>query len=100
MPLTDCRAALEEYRRRWGTLDPVEEWDEDFHSPPYKAVEVVGGTFGILFENSAKFITLGSISRGIPRKKWDLLFGDFKSFSFTFYPRANVLAVLERVEPR
>jgi hypothetical protein len=58
----------------------------------------VGGTFGILWKNAAKFITLGSISRGIPRKEWDVPLNDVEALRFTFCPRANVMVIVEEVE--
>ena len=96
--LTDRRAALELYRRSWESLDPVEEGDEDLRYLVEGAALVVGGTFGILGKNLAKFITLGSISRGIPSKEWEVPFKDLEAFHLSFYPRANVLAVVEVVE--
>ena len=96
--LTDCRAALETYCKGWGALDPIEQWDGDLHSSTYEATDVVGGTFGILWKDSAKFITLGSTSQDIPRKEWDVPLGDFESCYFAFCPRANVLAIVENVE--
>ena len=98
MSLTDCRVALELYCRSWETLDPAEEWDDDLPSSAYKAANLVGGTFGILWKNSVKFITLGSISRGIPRKEWDVSLKDLEASTFSFYPRANVLVVVEEAE--
>ena len=96
--LTDRRAALELYRRSWESLDLVEEGDEDLRFFVDGAALVVGGTFGILGENLAKFITLGSISRGIPSKEWDFPFKDLEAFNFSFYPRANVLAIVEEAD--
>ena len=95
--LTDCCAALEAYRRSWESLDPLEEDDVGPLSFADGEALVVGGTFGILDENLAKFITLGSISRGIPSKEWDVPLNDLEAFDFSFYPRANVLAVVEAV---
>ena len=80
-------------------MNPVEEWDKDLHSLAYDTVvNVVGGTFGILLKNSAKFITLGSISRGIPRKEWDVPLGDLEPSYFTFSPRADLLVIVEEVQ--
>ena len=94
-PLMDCRAALKTYCEGWETLNPVEEWDVDLESLACEAVNVVGGTVGILLEDSVKFITLGSILRGIPRKEWDIPLGDFESFYFAFCPRTDLLVIVE-----
>lgn len=78
-------------------MHPVEKWYEEFQPSVYRAVSIVSGTFGILWKRSAKFITLGSISRGVPRREWDISFKHLRACSFTFYPRADVLAVIEVV---
>ena len=96
--LTDRRAALELYRKSWESLGPVEEGDENPRFFVDGTALVVGGTFGILGENLVKFITLGSISRGIPSKEWDFPFEDLEAFDFSFYPRANVLAIVEEAD--
>ena len=95
VPLADCRAALEAYCRGRETLEPVEKCEEDLDASTYEVVNVLGGTLGTLAKNSAKFITLGSISRGIPRKEWGVPLGNFESFHFTFCPRADVLVIVE-----
>ena len=95
MPLTDHRAALEAYCKRWKSLEPIEEWHKELPPANRRRFGVVGGTFGILLDNSAEFITLGSFSRGIPRKEWDVPLGDIEAFHFTVCPRANALVVLE-----
>ena len=40
--------------------------------------------------------TLGSVSRGIPRKEWKLPLPDLNDFNFAIYPHMDVLAVVER----
>ena len=61
--LADCRAALEAYSRRWGALDPAEKWDKSLDVSTILEAVVVSGTYGILWVNSIKFFTLGSVSR-------------------------------------
>lgn len=90
--------ALEAYCRGRETLDPIEEWSEDFQPPRHISTEVVSGTLGILWKHSAKFFTLGSISRGIPKKEWNISFEHLEACRFTFYPQANVLAITEQEE--
>ena len=96
MSLADCRVALEAYCRGRETLDPIEEWNEDFRSPIHISVDVVSSTLGILWEHSAKFFALKSISRGIPRREWNISFEHLHAYRFTFYPQADVLAIIEQ----
>ena len=83
------------YRRRWETLDPIEKHNQIL--PFYTTHEaiVVRGTYGISWNDSIKFFTLGSDSRGIPWEEWDIVLEGLEAGTFTFYPQANILAVAE-----
>jgi len=76
-------------------LDLVERRSEGCPVSIVHETLAVSGTFGILSGHSVKFFTLGSVSRGIPRKEWDISFEDFEAETFTFYPQANIMAVVE-----
>jgi hypothetical protein len=78
-------------------LDPAEKWDKALHVSAILGAIAVCSTHGILWENSVKFLTLGSVSHGIPRREWDISFRDLEARSFTFYPQANIMAILEGV---
>ena len=95
--LADCRAALEAYSRRWGALDPAEKWDKSLDVSTILEAVVVSGTYGILWVNSIKFFTLGSVSRGIPKREWEIPLEHTEASIFTFYPQANVVAIVEEV---
>ena len=96
MSLADSRVALETYHGKWETLEPAVKWSKDLGSPDYQAVSVASGTLGILWKDSAKFVTLGSISRGIPMRSWNIFFPYRGDCHFAFYPQANVLAIVEK----
>ena len=98
MSLTDCRVALEAYCKGRETLDPIEEWKDDFQPPGHISFDIVSGTLGILWKHSAKFFVLGSISRGIPRREWNISLDHLNAYHFTSHPQANVLAIIERRE--
>jgi len=53
----------------------------------------VNGVYGLCQEGCIKFFALGSVSRGVPRREWDIPFKDIDPRTFTFYPRANVVAI-------
>ena len=57
----------------------------------------VNGTYGILWRNSARFFTLGSVSLGIPRREWGIPLQHVEASTFTFYPQANIMAIVEEV---
>ena len=79
-------------------MNPAEKWDKTLDvSALLNSIVVASGTYGILWRDSVKFFTLGSVSRGIPRREWDISFKVFEALKFTFYPQANVMAVVEAV---
>ena len=82
------------YRTRWETLNPAEKWTESLCGHDwYPEVIAVSGVLGLCWEEFVKFFTLGSISRGIPRREWDIPFKGIQVHAFAFYPRADVLAI-------
>jgi len=93
--LPDRRAALEVYRRRLEAFE-AEKWDKVFDVDSVLETTTVSGTYGILGRDSVKFFTLGSVSRGIPRREWDVSFKDHEARFFTFCPQADILAVVEK----
>jgi len=66
---------------------------------PFDVNEAIAvcGTYGIPSNNSIKFFTLPSVSRGIPWEEWDIFLEDTAAqiSTFTFYPQANILAVAD-----
>ena len=78
-------------------MDPAEKWDRVFDVSGIQDAIAVSGTFGILWRDSVRFFTLGSRSRGIPRREWDISLKHVEASAFTFYPQANVMAVVEEV---
>jgi len=91
--LANCRLALAAYCRKWETLDPAEKWEKALDVPGVQDVIAIGGTYGLLWEDSVKFFTLGSVLRGVPRREWDVPLKDSTGYVFAFYPRANIMAV-------
>ena len=96
MSLADSRKTLERYCSGWDDLEPAVKWSEDLRSPDFQAVSFVSGTLGILWKDSAEFFALGSISRGTPTRRWDIVFSYSEDRHFAFYPQANVLAIVEK----
>ena len=97
MSLADCRAALEAYCKGWWDLEHAEKWVKDLRVSAIRQINVVSGTYGILWMDSVKFVTLGSVLRGIPGREWDISLKHLRASIFTFYPHADVLAVVEEV---
>ena len=77
-------------------MDPTEKRNEVLPDA-YEAI-AVSGTYGISLDDSIKFFTLGSVSRGIPWEEWDIFLEGIEPYLFTFYPQANILAVAEMAE--
>jgi len=78
-------------------LDPAEKWEKTFDVPGVQGIIANGGTCGFLGEDSVKFFTLGSVSRGVPGREWDVPLKDYTGHVFAFYPRANIMAVAEEL---
>ena len=76
-------------------MDSVEKWGRVVDVSGIQAAFVVSETYGILLRDSAKFFTLGSGSLGIPRREWEIRLNRAEAGAFTFYPQADVMAVLE-----
>lgn len=57
----------------------------------------VNGTYGFLWKDSVGFLTLGSVSLGIPRREWGISLKHVEASTFTFYPQANIMTVVEEV---
>ena len=93
--LVDCREILGTYCRRWKTLDPAEKGDKVlYHVSVVQLITIVNGMYGFLSRNAIKFFTLGSVSRGIPEREWDIPFKGFYARTFTFCPQANIVAAV------
>lgn len=77
-------------------MNPVEKWKKVIHGRDeyYPEVVAVSGVYGLRWEDCAKFLTLGSISRGVSRREWDIPFEDVGVCAFAFYPPANVVAIV------
>lgn len=56
-------------------------------------VVAVSGVHGLRHENRVKFFVLGSVSRGIPEREWEISVEGMKARAFTFYPQADVMAI-------
>jgi len=93
--LADCRIALAAYRRRWETFDPAEKWERVLDLSSIQDAVAIGDTYGLLWEDSVKFFTFGSVSRGVPGREWDVSFKGHGGHVLAFCPRANVMAVAE-----
>ena len=78
-------------------MDPVEKWDMVLDVSGIQEAIPVGGTYGILWRNSVGFLTLGSVSLGIPRREWGIPLQHVEASTFTFYPQANIMAIVEEV---
>jgi len=72
--LPERRTALAAYCRRLEAFD-AEMWDKVLDIDGVLEVTAVSGTYGILGRDSVKFFALMSVSRGIPRREWDVIQG-------------------------
>ena len=97
----ESRKALFRYIDRYHQLDRLEERTvsniqipEDVDST-YSA----GGVYGIM-NDSVRLFRLGSVSRGIPLKEWEIPRPQVAIEYYGFYPGADVIAFAELPEVR
>jgi len=76
-------------------LDPAEQWEKALDMPGFPDIIAIGGTYGLLGKDYVKFFILGSVSRGVPGREWDVPLKNYTGYVFAFYPRANIMAVAE-----
>lgn len=59
-----------------------------------RRIKVIGGVCAIV-RDSARFVRLGSTSRGIPPKEWEIPLPVADPAEYTHYPGADVIAFVE-----
>lgn len=99
--LDDSRKALLRYCSSLDSLRPVEEKMMDRKWPEYVELEKpVGGVYPIVNGSSIRLFTMGSASRGIPHKEWEIPLPVVDLACYGFYPGADVIAFVELREPK
>ena len=78
-------------------MDSAEKWDKVANVFGIREALAVNGTYGILLRDFVRFLTLGSVSLGIPRREWGISLQQAEASTFTFYPQANIMAVIEEM---
>jgi hypothetical protein len=75
----------------------VEKWTKtlDLHDDRglIQEVMIVNGVHGLCWQDRITFFMLGSTSRGIPRREWEIPFKNIEDRAFAFHPQANVVAI-------
>ena len=96
LSLADKRRILCEYRTKWGALSPIQKSEGRTKNSPMTFRASASGVFCFVVgrDDFIQFSTLGSISRGIPRKEWRVpLPAGISLKHFAICPQADVLAV-------
>ncbi|KAF9643840.1 hypothetical protein BDM02DRAFT_3191141 [Thelephora ganbajun] len=99
LTLADKRKAFYEHRMKWRTLEPVKKWQRTIGSIFNTGSRATAlGVYAFIADSKefVEFITLESVSRGIPRKEWKLPLPDFALSDFAINPQADVLVVVVR----
>jgi hypothetical protein len=96
MPVADCQKALVEHlKRRENFVSAGERYRLGSGADGFVGGGVVSGVCGLLWVNRARFFVMGSASRHIPWKEWEISLEVLKAASFAFFPQANIVAVAE-----
>jgi hypothetical protein len=98
LSLDDKRRAFDEYRAKWDAFHPIEKWEREIRSLHFDCDESGHGVYGFVAgsEESIGFLSLGLVSRGVPRKEWKLQLPDFEISHLVIDPHADVLVVVEQ----
>jgi hypothetical protein len=89
--------ALRQYRSGLDSLRPIEEeMVTKIQVDHGDNIKAVGGVFAIASNGPVWLFTLGSVSRGIPQRKWKIPVPIACPVDFTFYPGADVIAFVEQ----
>ena len=96
--LSESRKALHQYLSNLDLLRPAEErvenlwdWDDINH------LKTAGGVVATVVDKSIRLFALGSSSRRIPYKEWEILSPtDFEDYDF--YPGADIIAFVKLEE--
>ena len=99
--LDDSRKALHQFRSSLDSLRPIEERTVDRKSSEYVEFEKpAGGVYPIVDGSSVRLFTLGSASRGIPHKEWEIPLPVAELAGYGFCPGADVIAFVELQEAK
>ena len=98
LSLVEKREALHRYHSNLNSLRPIEERRVNDLPIPYDRPisKVAGGIYAIVTE-SVRLFTLGSASRRMPYKEWEipLPFPGSNLGGYDFYPGEDVIAFVE-----
>ena len=96
LTLADKRRAFDEYRTKWETFNPIKKWESEVENFYFGHHTSGSGVYGFVAgpQKFIQFVTLESVSRGIPRREWKLPLPEFVFSGFGINPQADVLAVV------
>lgn len=94
--LADSRKAFAQYHSNLETLHSIEEKAVAKLGPEYADyIRSTSGVHGIIVRGSVRLYTLGSISRGIPRKEWEIPIPAVDLACYSFHPPADIIAFVD-----
>ena len=95
--LTESRKALLQYNSSLGSLHPVEERVVgEVHVGNDYRFQTAGGVHAVFVNESVRLFSLGSASRGIPYKEWEIPSPINYSTGYHIYPAADLIVFVER----
>ena len=97
--LAGSQKAFLQYRATLDSLRPAEERTVDGLQPWHQEhAQSVGGVYAIMKDDAVCLLTLGSASRGIPFKEWEIPLPTEDPAGYAFYPNADVIAFVKLQE--
>ena len=97
--LAESRRALHQYLSNLNSLCPVEKRSvENLRLQNVGDILKASGGVIATVNESVRLFTLGSSSRRIPHKEWEIPFQTFAVEDYCFYPCADVIAFIELKE--
>ena len=93
--LTDSQKALLQYLSNLDSLRPGEKRTVGGLCPSSRFLKTVGGITAVMEDDSVRLFSLGSPTRGIPYKEWEIPLPAVDILDgYCFYPGADVIAFL------
>jgi len=94
--LAESRKALRRHLSNLDPFSPVQEWvvDNPRISDDISNIKAAGGVIAMINE-SVRLFTLGSSSRKIPHKEWEIPLPTVAPENYGLYPGADIIAFVE-----
>jgi hypothetical protein len=95
--LADKRRAFDDYRMKWDAFHLIKKWERAVDNPNPDHQVRGPGVYGFVVgpPKFIEFLSLESVSRGVPPREWKVPLPDFELLKLAINPHADLLVVIE-----